>query len=65
MKSMKCRMIAMLMVTVMVLSQVSVSVAAATVEDETGIVRKTMGTVSGTEITSDDAVEEMGIIVQN
>ena len=59
MKSMKCRIIAMLMVTVMVLSQVSVSVAAATVEDGTGIVRKTMGTVSGTEITSDDAVEEM------
>lgn len=58
MKSMKCRMIAMLMITVMILSQVSVSVAAATVDNEAGIAEKTMSTVSGTEITSDDTVEE-------
>lgn len=58
MKSMKCRMIAMLMVTVMLLSQVSVSVSAATVNNETGTEEKTMSTVSGTEITSDDTVEE-------
>lgn len=58
MKSMKCRMIAMLMVTVMILSQVSVSVSAATVNNETGTEEKTMSTVSGTEITSDDTVEE-------
>lgn len=57
MKSMKCRMIAMLMVTVMLLSQVSVSVSAATVSNETGTEEKTMSTVSGTEITSDDTVE--------
>lgn len=58
MKSMKCRIIAMLMVTVMILSQVSVSVSAATVNNETGTEEKTMSTVSGTEITSDDTVEE-------
>lgn len=58
MKTMKYRMIAMLMVTVMLLSQVSVSVAAATVEDETGVGETMMGTVSGTEITSDDTAEE-------
>lgn len=58
MKSMKCRMIAMLMVTVMLLSQVSVSVSAATVNNETGTEEKTMNTVSGTEITSDDTVEK-------
>ena len=58
MKSMKCRIIAILMVTVMVLSQVSISVSAATVNNKTGTKEKNTSTVSGTEITSDYMVEE-------
>ena len=58
MKSMKCRVIAMLMITVMIFSQLSIPVAAAAVDNETDIAEETVDTVSGTEITSDDAVEE-------